>query len=461
MKRKILVVGGVAAGPSAASKAARTSQDFEVTLFEQGDHISYGVCELPYYISNTVAELDRLIIHTPERFEKEKGVVAKVRHRAESILPVQRRILVRNLETDEVSECSYDKLILATGARPRRLGIPSEDGTNVFRVKTLDDGIAIKKFMQQSQPKKAVIIGAGFIGMEMAEALRSFDIETTILHRSHLPMGRLEVAAREMILQELEKHGVRFATVKEIVSFGKDPSAQVKTVVTGSGTYPTDIVIVAVGFVPNSDLADGAGLQLGASGGIKVDQKQLTSVDNIYAAGDCCEIKNLVDNRPSLVPFATIAAKTGRVAGENAAGGNAIFRGTVRAVALKVFDLEIAQVGISSEEAQASRFDVATEMITDWSRISFMPGSKKLHIIYIIDKRSKRLLGANLIGEEGAALRANTLAAAIRHRLTVDEVSQLDLVYTPPFAPLWDPILVAANQAKKRLEEPKIKGRSG
>jgi len=457
MKRKILVVGGVAAGPSAASKAARTSQDVEVTLFEQGDHISYGICELPYYISNAVTNLDKMIIYTPEQLQKEKGVVAKVHHRVERISPVQRKILVRNLETDGVSEYSYDKLILATGTRSKRLGVQGEDGKNVFRVKTLNDGIAIKDFIQQKHPRKAVIIGGGFIGMEMAEAFRALNIETTILHRSHLPMGKLEAETRQMILEELKKHGVNFATVKEIVSFGKDASGEVRNIVTDSGTYAADIVIVAIGFQPNTELAESAGMRLGTMGGIKVDQKQLTNIDNIYAAGDCCEVKNLVDDKPSLLPFATIASKTGRVAGENAAGGNALFKGTVRAVAIRIFDLEVAQVGISSEEAQTSGFDVATEMITDWSRISFMPGSKKLHIIYIIDKRSKRLLGANLIGEEGAALRANTLSAAIRHHLTIDEISQLDLVYTPPYAPLWDPILIAANQAKKRLRELEIK----
>lgn len=450
MAKRILVIGGLAAGPSAASKAVRTSPDVEVVMFEQGEHISYGICEIPYYIGGEVKE-EGLVSYTPVKLKEKKGVDTRILQRVEEIQPTKRKIVVRDLKSGTTVEEKYDRLIIATGSRPRTLGIAGEDARNVFHVKSLDQGIQIKRFIDEEKPKRAVIIGGGYIGMEMADVLRLRNLEATLLHRHSLPMVGLERETREVVRQQLEKHEVAFVAHATTEGFVLDKQRRVTHVVTTNGSFETDLVILSLGVVPNSELAKAAGVRVGTLNGILTDQRQQTNLDNVYAAGDCCEVKNLVNNKSMLIPLATIASKAGWVAGENAAGGNAVFRGAIRAIGVKVFDLEVVQVGISSEEATASGFDVTTETITAWNKVAIMPGSKRITVTMIADRKSKRLLGANVYGESGVVLRANTLAVAIQHRITIDEMQQWDLVYTPPYSPLWDPILVAANATRKKL----------
>jgi NADPH-dependent 2,4-dienoyl-CoA reductase/sulfur reductase-like enzyme len=450
MAKRILVIGGLAAGPSAASKAKRTNAECDVVLFEQGEHTSYGICEIPYSIGGEVEEA-KLVSYTPQQLREKKGIDVRTLHRVEGILPTKRKIVVRDLTQGRTVEEPYDKLIVATGSRPKRLGVEHEDARNVFIVKSLDDGIQIRRFLEMEKPQRAVIIGCGYIGVEMAEALRTRNLDVTVLHLHDLPMNGLEREARQQVLDELRKHDVQFTGEVTTEGFVLDKQHTVSHVVTNRGTYEADIVIVALGVVPNSDLARSAGIRLGASGGIITDQRQQTNLDNIYAAGDCCEVKNIVNNTFMFIPLATLASKQGWVAGENAAGGTAAFRGALRSIAVKVFDLEVARVGLSSEEAERSGFHVATEIISAWSKVAIMPKSSKLWIKTIVDKRSRRLLGVNIIGKEGAVLRANTFAVGIQHKITMDEMRHWDLTYSPPFSPLWDPVLVAANASAKKL----------
>ena len=451
MAKRILVIGGLAAGPSAASKAVRTNPDVEVILFEQGEHISYGICEIPYYIGGEVLR-EGIESYTPATLKEKKGVTARTSHRVEEIRPTKRTIVVRDLRSGATVEEKYDRLIVATGSLPRKLGFSGEDARNVFHVKSLDQGLRIRKYIDEEKPCRAVIIGGGYIGMEMADALRRRDLDVTLLHRYSLPMVGLERETREVVRRQLEKHKVNFVSQAATESLVVDKQQKVTHVVTSDGSYDADLVILALGVVPDSDIAKAAGVRVGAMNGILTDQRQQTNLDNVYAAGDCCEVKNLVNNKSMYIPLATIASKAGWTAGENAAGGSAIFRGAVRAIGVKVFDLEIVQVGISSEEAKESGFDVAIETITAWNKVAIMPGSTKVSIHMIADRRTKRLLGANVYGALGAVLRANTLAVAIQHRITIDEIQQWDLVYTPPYSPLWDPILVAANATAKKLQ---------
>ncbi len=450
MTRRILVIGGLAAGPSAASKAARTNPNAEVVLFEQGEHVSYGICEIPYYIGGEFPE-DALAAYTSQTLKEKKGVDVRILTRVEEIQPARRTIRVRDLNTGSVRDENYDRLVVATGSRPKLLGVPGEDARNVFHMKTLSDGIALKKYLQVEKPRTAVIIGAGYIGMEMADALRSLDIAVTMLHRHSLPLSTLERNIRETVRSELEERGVRFIahTNTEGLVVGKELKAT--HVVTNNGTYESDLIILALGVAPCSDIAAAAGIRTGGSGGILTDNRQMTNIDNVFAAGDCCAVKSVIHNRNVYIPLATIASKCGWVAGENAAGGNATFRGAVRSIALRVFDLEVAQVGLSAEEARGAGFDVATETITAWSRVAKMPKNNKVTITTITDRASRRLLGANLLGKDGVVHRANTLAVAIQHRIPIDDMQQWDLAYSPPFTPLWDPILVAANATRKKL----------
>ncbi|MGB2869283.1 MAG: FAD-dependent oxidoreductase, partial [Bacteroidota bacterium] len=338
-----------------------------------------------------------------------------------------------------------------TGSRTRSLGVQGENARNVFHVKTLDDGYGIKRFIEEEKPKRAVVIGGGYIGMEMCEALRMNGMETTMLHRSDLPMSGLERETRAEVLSALKKGGVDFRPSQQITEFNVDQSGKVTEVRASSGTIPADLVILCLGVVPNAELATTARLRLGPNGGILTDQRQTTSIDTIFAAGDCCEVKNIVNNKWMYVPLATNASKQGWVAGENAAGGNASFKGAIRAIAVKVFDLEVAQVGISSAEADESGFQPVVEKIDGDSRVRFYPGNSAVHVILIADKKSGILLGANVYGGPGSVLRADVLAVAIQQKMTVDEVTRLDLIYAPPFSPLWDPILIAAQQTQKKL----------
>ena len=450
MAKRILVIGGLAAGPSAASKAVRTNADVEAVLFEQGEHISYGMCEVPYYISGEVQEKG-LIAYTPASLKEKRGVDVRILHKVEEIDPGKKKIRIRDLKEGRTREESYDRLIVATGSRPRSIGVEGEHARNVFTVKSLDQGLQIKKYIEQEKPRRAVIIGGGYIGMEMADALRSLNLEVTILHRHSLPMAGLERGTREEVRERLEKHGVTFVAHAKTEGFVLGKNQTVTHVVTSNGSFEADLVIVSMGVVPNSEIAKNAGVSVGKRGGILTDQRQQTNLDHIYAAGDCCEVKNLVTNTWMYIPLATTASRAGWVAGENAAGGKAIFRGVVRAIAVRVFDLEVAQVGISADEAKGADLDPVLETITAWSRVGIMLGSKKVTITTITDRKSKRLLGANLFGEEGAVLRANTLAVAIQQKMTINEVQQLDLAYSPPFTPLWDPILVAANATARKI----------
>lgn len=450
MAKRIIVIGGLAAGPSAASKAARTNPDVQVTLFEQGEHISYGICEVPYYIAGEV-EQSGLVAYTPESLKEKKGVDVRILHRVEEILPTKRTAVVRDLKTGDVTEEKYDRLIVATGSRPEKLNLQGEDSRNVFNVKSLEDGLHIKKYIEKEKPKSAVIIGGGYIGMEMADALASLGLGITVLHRHSLPLGGMERDAREKARQQLEKHGIHFSGQTTVEGFVVNGQQCVTHVVTSGGSFEADLVIICIGVEPNTALAKKAGIRTGTSGGILTDQRQQTNIDTIFAAGDCCEVRNLVNNKSMFIALATIASKTGWTAGENAAGGSAVFRGAIRAIAVRVFGMEVIQLGLSSAEASESGFDVVTDTITAWSKVGIMPNAAKVTITTIADRKSKRLLGANLYGKEGAVHRGNTLAVAIQHRIPVDDMQQWDLAYTPPFTPLWDPLLVAANALRKKL----------
>ena len=448
--KRILVVGGVAAGPSAASKAARVDPAAEVILFEKGGAISYGICELPYYISGEVMGED-LVVHTPESLHREKRVRVRLGSCVEEVVPHRRIVRVRDAETGSLAEEPYDRLILATGAQPKRLGVRGEEADNVFFLRSLSDGQRMRGFLERERPRGALIVGGGYIGMEMADALRSRGMGVTLLHRYDLPLPGFERGAREKARETLEAHGVEFVPEAEASHFDLRAPERVARVIASQGSYAAEVVLLSLGVSPNAELAESCGIRLGRHGGILVDQRQETSRDNIFAAGDCCEVKNLVTNRWIYAPLATIASRAGRTAGENAAGGRARFRGALRAVALRLFDMEFMRAGLCSAEAKDAGFRVVTEKVTTGSRVAAMPGGSDITVELIAEESTRRLLGANVYGGEGAVLRGNTLAVAIQHQMRIDDLQDWDLAYSPPFAPLWDPILIAANAARRRF----------
>lgn len=450
LARRILIVGGVAAGPSAASKAARVNPGSEVILFEKGSSISYGICELPYYVSGEV-EGEHLVVHTPESLQREKHVRVRAGHCVEEVVPHKRIIRVRDTGTGSVTEERYDRLVLATGARPKQLGVRGEEAENVFYLRSLEDGHRIRRFLETERPRKVVIAGGGYIGMEMADALRSRGLGVTVLHRHDLPLPGFEKGARERARETLESHGVEFRPEADVTRLDRRRSDRVTDVIASIGSYAADLVLLSLGVRPNVELAEGCGIRIGTHGGILTGQRQETSRDNIYAAGDCCEVRNLVTNRWMYAPLATIASRAGWTAGENAAGGRARFRGALRAIALRIFDMEFMRVGLCSGEATDAGFRIVKEKVTTSSRGGAMPGAKKITVELIAEESTRRLLGANVYGGEGAVLRGNTLAVAIQHQMRIDDLQEWDLAYAPPFAPLRDPILVAANAARRRF----------
>jgi CoA-dependent NAD(P)H sulfur oxidoreductase len=451
MKKKIVVVGGVAAGPSAAAKAVRISPESDVILFEATDTISYGICETPYVIGGVIEDEGKLVRYTPQRLQEEKGFSVRTYHYVEAIHPARHEVVVRDLRLRSELRIEYDKLILATGASPKHLGIDGEAARNVFYLHSREDCLAILRYMASESPKEAVIIGAGYVGMEMADAFTARGLGVTILDQGKLPLDRHDLETREKILETLWSHDVHYHAGLMVEGFVKDGSGKVRHIITNLGSFEGDIVLIAIGIEPNTSLAKEVKIRTGSSGAILTNEQQQTSVDDIYAAGDCAEVKNIVTGKSVYIPLASVASRTGWIAGENAAGGRSSFKGALRAVALKLFDLEIGHVGLSSDEAIAHQFDITSESITSTSKVPIFPGSEDMTIKLIIDRRTKRVLGADLFGKQGTVLRSNILGVAIQQKLTVEDISKLDLSYAPPFSPLWDPILVAANKSKKKI----------
>lgn len=448
---KILVIGGTAAGTAAAAKAARINPGAEVILFEKSDTVSYGVCEIPFLIGGVIQDEKQLVIYSPQKLSQEKKITVKTLHQLEKIVPSKKKILVRDLNTGLLFEQKYDRLILATGASPKKLNIKGEECINVFNVRSHSDTNALLNYLNSEKPKSVTIIGGGFVGIEMAEAFRRRNMEVTIIHNKELPLNDFDYEIQQMVLDELKKNQINFVANAKTEAFIKSKSQRVEYVVTNKGTFETDFVIVAVGIVPNTEIFKSSRIRLGENNAIKVNNMQETNIEGVYAAGDCCEVKNIVTGKSAYIPLATVAVRSGWVAGENAAGGKAKFEGAIFSAAIKLFSLEIARAGLTEDEAKSLRYNYVKDFITADTKVPFMPENKKIFIKLIVDKTTKRILGAQLAGEEGVALRANTIGTAIQMKLTVYEFSKMDLLYFPMFSPLWDPLLVAANSIKKKL----------
>jgi len=344
----------------------------------------------------------------------------------------------------------YDKLVLATGGLPIVPDLPGIDLRNIFTIRTLGDGLAIKAFADQERPKRAVIVGGGYIGMEMSESLRKRGMEVTVIEKMDRVLGTMDREILKTVEQKLTAEGVRLYKETSVEGF-EGKAAVVSRVVTDRGNFDADLAVLAVGVRPNTALTDGAGIELGARGAIAVDEHLCTNVPNIYAAGDCAETLHLVTCKKVYIPLGTTANKQGRVAGENAAGLDNVFEGVVGSAVTKIFDLEVARTGLTTLEAENEGYEYTSSTIQGWSRSRAYPAGKPITVTYVVEKGSGRLLGAQMVGQEGVAHRIDTLAAALYSRMTVEDVARLDLAYAPPFANVWDPILIAANVALKKL----------
>jgi NADPH-dependent 2,4-dienoyl-CoA reductase/sulfur reductase-like enzyme len=451
-KEHLIIVGGVAAGLAAAMEARRASEDVRVTVLERTGDISYGACGLPYVVGGLIDSPSRLILHTPEYFRERHDIEVRLNAEALEILPA--KSVVRVSENGEEREVGYDALVLATGAAAVCPPLPGRELEGVFVLRHMRDGLRMLRFIEEARPRTAAVVGAGYIGLEMAEAFRARGLSTTLVESSDKLMTALGGRARDIAAEELRANGVEVLLGERAVAFEGDGRGRVARVLTESGrAVDADIVSIGVGVTPEVALARGAGIEVGETGAVVTDERQRTSAPGVYAAGDCCEVLNRVSGRKVWHPLGQPAVRQGWVAGANAARGDssaqARYAGVVGTNAVKLFGLELARTGLSLEEATEAGFD-AVETETDaHTRAGYYPGASKIHTRLVADRRG-RLLGAQLVGREGVAQRVNVYAAALYAGLKVEEVERLDLAYAPPFAPTIDPIIRAAHEARKK-----------
>lgn len=451
--RRFVVIGGVAAGMSAASAVKRGDPSIEVIVVEKGEFISYGACSLPYYISGIVKDYRQLIALTPERAREERGIDVWTGHEAMAIYPSKGVVSVLERSSGEEKTVAYDTLMIATGGIPISPPIPGIDLSNVFQVRTLADGIKIKRYIVEHAPKKAIIVGGGYIGLEMAEACKSLGMEVTVLEKLGNIMGTMGADITSIIEQGLQDQGITLVKDLDIESFEAVEGNCGFVVADGERyRFETDLVLIAIGVRPRVDLARGAGIEIGETGAIAVDGTMRTNIENIYAGGDCAEVHHLVSGAKAYIPLGTTANKQGRIAGRNVLDpGCCQFHGVVGTAVTKICDLQVARTGLSLMEARRFGFEATTVTVTTNSRAGAYPGNEKITITLILDKGTKRVLGAEMVGKEGIAKRIDVIATALYNQMTVEALSQLDLGYAPPFAPVWDPILVAANVGTKKV----------
>lgn len=451
---RLAVIGATAAGPAAAAEASR--EGAEVVLFEQSEHVSVGACEIPYYVAGQLkGGANDLEVLTPEAFASSRGVAVHTQHRVVSLDPHAGRLVAESLVHGSRHEERFDRFILATGARAKRLGVEGEDAAGVFVVRSLASAVAIKAWVDTEPVRHAVIAGGGFVGLEMAEALHDRGIRVTILEpRGHVLAKVLSEPMVPLLQQAVHAAGVRVRG-ERITHIEADRHGRVRYVGTNRGErIGCQLVIVAIGLTPRTELARAAGVALGDTGAVAVDDRMRTNVRSVWACGDLIEVPRVVDGKKIHWPLAPVGRRTARVAARNAAGRQPPdrFNGITGSIAVKAFGVEVAQVGLSLEDALAAGFEAVTAQVQHWSRVSVYPGAKRLHVRYVVERRTGRLLGGELVGEEGAALRADVLVPLIRHERTVQEIAQdLDLVYNPPVAPATDPLKVAASVAQKMV----------
>ncbi len=446
MGQRLIVIGGCAAGMSAAAKARRTQRDLEVVVCEKGSFISYAACGMPYLLAGDIPDYRDIIVRTPEQMIKQ-GVDVRVRHQVTAIHAQTRTVTVRDHDGDREAQLDYDKLVIATGARPAWPALENSNLSGVFGIRTLESGLAIQRFLTERRPRKAVIVGGGYIGIEMAETFRRLGLEVTIIIRSGKVLrATVDDKIRQLVEAELDRQGV--AVIQDqLVSFQGE--GQVDAVVTTGDRFDCDIALLGMGAVPNTELAEAAGVRLGPAGAIATDETMRTNLPDLFAAGDCAEALHLVTGKPAYIPLGSTANKQGRVAGENAAGGHATFGGVVGTMVLRCFDLAVATTGLTATSAREAGFKVEETTIQAKDVSHFFPGAEDIHVMLVADADTGQLLGGQIAGRRGVAKRVDVLATALYNRMTIPQLRELDLSYAPPFAPVWDPILVAANVADK------------
>jgi NADPH-dependent 2,4-dienoyl-CoA reductase/sulfur reductase-like enzyme len=438
---RLVVIGGDAGGMTAATQARRLRPDLDIVALERGHRTSYSACGIPYLVGGEVTSVDALVVRTPQQLREQHRIDVRLRHEAMAIDFDRREVEVRDHDHGRTVRLGFDHLMLGLGAVPRRPPIRGIDLPHVRGVQTLEDGERLLELADRGRCHEVVVIGGGYIGLEMAEAFLHRGCRVTVLERAPEVMGTLDTDMGRLVSDAMRRHGVDIrcgAAAEEITE---------THVRTAGGDIAADVVVLGLGVDPNVGIARDAGIEIGVSGAIAVDRRQHTSAEGVWAAGDCCESHHLVSDRKVHVALGTHANKQARVAGTNIGGRYATFPGVVGTAVTKICDTEVARTGLSELEARAAGLDFHVARIESTTRSGYYPGTKPITVKLLAERRSGRVLGGQIVGQEGAAKRIDVIATALHARLDAEEMTALDLSYAPPFAPVWDPVLVAARKA--------------
>ena len=463
VNKKILVIGGVAAGTSAASKAKRIDPDADVKIIQDERVVSYGACGIPYVIEGIVSDFQELIERSADIFKKEYQIDVITNTRAQRIDRDKKEVYTIDLQNRVETIYEYDSLVIATGARaiiPNIKGVDQTDGDDIFLIRNYEDGLKIYDSKKTKNASTCVVVGAGLVGLEMIEAFtkrkarRKMDI-TVVEMSDHVLPTMLDKNMAKIVQRELESNGVKVITgeqVEEIVGNSISRDDNVKTIKTNTNRQiDTDFILLGTGVRPNSEIAKDTGIELGYANAIKVNDYMRTNIPDIFSAGDCATARSYITNENMYIPLGTTANRQGRVAGENAAGGDARFRGIAGSAITKVFDLYIGKTGLTKQEALNYGFDPIEEEIESVTRAEYYPDRKPIWIKILADRKSGRILGSQIVGGEGVKERIDLIALALLLKADLRDLSSYDACYVPPASPVWEPLNIAASQTAKQL----------
>lgn len=442
MSKKILIVGGVAGGATAAARIRRLDEQAEVIVFERSGFVSYANCGLPYYIGGVIEDQEELTLQTPEHFWERFRIDIRVHHEVTAIHPDKKSITVKNLKTDEVFEESYDKLLLSPGARPVQPNLPGAGMEHLFTLRTVEDTLRIREFVVKEKPKSVVLAGGGYIGLEVAENLRELGLDVTIVQRPNQVLNPLDYEMATFVHAKLREKGIHLMLGHSVEGFEKE-NGQLKVILKDEEPLKTDMVILAIGVAPETHLAKDAGLKLGIKGSIVVNEHMETSVPDIYAVGDAVEVRHMVTGEQAVISLAGPANKQGRIAADNMCGGNSVYKGSQGSSVIKIFDMTVATTGLNEQAAKKAGIACDKVYLSPSNHASYYPGGTMMTMKVLFEKDTYKLLGAQIIGYDGVDKRIDVLATAMNAGMSALELKDLDLAYAPPYSSAKDPVNMA------------------
>ncbi len=439
---KVVIVGGVAGGATAAARIRRLDERAEITVFERSGYVSYANCGLPYYIGDVISDSEELTLQTPQSFFSRFRVNIKVRHEVTALHPDRKSISVRNLETGDEFEEFYDKLILSPGAKPVQPRLPGVGIKKLFTLRTVEDTFRMKEYINNNHPQSVVLAGGGFIGLELSENLRELGMDVTIVQRPGQLMNPFDADMASFIHNEVRRNGVRLALGRTVEGF-EETDGGVKVILKDEEPLCADMVVLAIGVTPDTELAKEAGLEMGIKGSIVVNEQMETSFPDIYAAGDAVQVKHYVTGQDALISLAGPANKQGRIIADNICGGKSHYLGSQGSSVIKVFDVVAATTGVNETNAKKAGLDVDTVILSPMNHAGYYPGGKVMTMKVVFEKETYRLLGAQIVGYDGVDKRIDVLATAIHAGLKATQLKDLDLAYAPPYSSAKDPVNMA------------------